>query len=76
VQSAKKTLLRASLGSTFSQGLFIFPRENELISPWENRNPLEKWGFQTSSKKKLPTDFLLLRVRLPKPDFIDSSGLG
>jgi hypothetical protein len=37
--------LRASLGTPFSQGIPIFPRENELISlgkmkiPWENRVP-------------------------------------
>jgi hypothetical protein len=36
---------RASLGTPFSRGIPIFPRENELISfgkmkiPWENRVP-------------------------------------
>jgi hypothetical protein len=38
-------LLRASLGTLFSHGISIFPRENELISlgklkiPWENVVP-------------------------------------
>jgi hypothetical protein len=37
--------LRASLGTTFSQGIFISPRKNKLISygkieiPWENGVP-------------------------------------
>jgi hypothetical protein len=38
-------IIRASLGTPFSQGILIFPRENELISlgkiriPWKNGVP-------------------------------------
>jgi hypothetical protein len=43
-KNIRKTL-RTSLGTQFSHGIFIFPRENELISlgkieiSWENRIP-------------------------------------
>jgi hypothetical protein len=38
------------LESPFPQGIPIFSKENELILPRENENPLEKRGFQTSPK--------------------------
>jgi hypothetical protein len=28
------------LGTLISHGIFIFPRENEPIFPWENENPM------------------------------------
>jgi hypothetical protein len=37
------TSLRASLGTPFSQGISIFPRENE--------NTMGKYGYQTNPKK-------------------------
>jgi hypothetical protein len=47
---------RASLGTIFSQGIFIFPWENELISlgkmeiPWKNSVPkLARRGLFSSS---------------------------
>jgi hypothetical protein len=66
-KSNSKRLLRVSLGTTFSQGIPIFPRENELISlrkmkiPWENgvtklalNNYSLKLNIRVSCKKKFP----------------------
>jgi hypothetical protein len=45
VRFSRKPSFRASLGTTFSHGISIFPKENELISlgkmefPWENVFP-------------------------------------
>jgi hypothetical protein len=36
-----KTHLRVSLGTLISNGIFIFPRENELISLGKMKIPLE-----------------------------------
>jgi hypothetical protein len=36
------------LRTSFSQEIFIFPKKISLFFPWENRNPLENWSFQTS----------------------------
>lgn len=53
------TTVRVSLETPIYQGISIFSRKNKLISLVKIKNPLEKWGYQTSLKldflyEKLP----------------------
>jgi hypothetical protein len=41
-------IFRVSLGTLFSQGIFIFPREISSFTLGKIEIPREKWSFQTS----------------------------
>jgi hypothetical protein len=41
-------IVRATVGTLIFQGIFIFPRGNQFIFSWENRNSLGNWCSQTS----------------------------
>jgi hypothetical protein len=53
----KNRSFRASLGTLFSQGIPIFPRENELISLGKMKNPWDNGVTKLALKMHTRRDF-------------------